>query len=107
MPEQVGPSTEHRVQVRRLVWTHDGWPLVSPQPWAGPGRENDDTTAWPVSPAVFGGTWTYELTNTEIVDPSAMHVVEQTRDSTATLFACHPKHSAAQRIVAHFRLVGH
>lgn len=49
--------TEHRVQVRRLVWTHDGWPLVSPQPWAGPDRENDDTAAWPVSPAVLGGTW--------------------------------------------------
>jgi arabinan endo-1,5-alpha-L-arabinosidase len=49
--------TEHRVQVRRLVWTHGGWPLVSPQPWAGPDRENDDTAAWPVSPAVFGGAW--------------------------------------------------
>jgi arabinan endo-1,5-alpha-L-arabinosidase len=49
--------TEHRVQVRRLVWTHDGWPLVSPQPWAGPDRENDDTAAWPASPAVLGGTW--------------------------------------------------
>lgn len=49
--------TEHRVQVRRLVWTHDGWPLVSPQPWAGPGRENDDSATWPVSPVVFGGTW--------------------------------------------------
>jgi sortase A len=52
-----------------------------------------------------GTTWTYELTNTEIVEPNAMHIVEQTRDKTATLFACHPKHSAAQRIVAHFRLV--
>jgi arabinan endo-1,5-alpha-L-arabinosidase len=49
--------TEHRAQVRRLVWTHDGWPLVSPQPWAGPDRENDDTATWPVSPAEFGGTW--------------------------------------------------
>ncbi|MFD6138428.1 arabinan endo-1,5-alpha-L-arabinosidase [Promicromonospora sp. NPDC060271] len=49
--------TEHRVQVRRLVWTHDGWPLVSPQPWAGPGRENDDQATWPVSPAVLDGTW--------------------------------------------------
>lgn len=49
--------TEHRVQVRRLVWTHDGWPLISPQPWAGPDRENDDTATWPASPAVFGGTW--------------------------------------------------
>jgi sortase A len=63
----------------------------------------------PGDPLVFtmsdGTIWTYELTNTEIVDPSAMHVVDQTRESTATLFACHPKHSAAQRIVAHFRLV--
>lgn len=49
--------TEHRVQVRRLVWTHDGWPLVSPQPWAGPARENDDTTTWPTSSDVFAGTW--------------------------------------------------
>ena len=49
--------TEHRVQVRRLVWTHDGWPLVSPQPWAGPDRENDDTATWPADPRVFGGVW--------------------------------------------------
>jgi len=49
--------TEHRVQVRRLVWTHDGWPLVSPQPWAGPDRENDDSGTWPADPGVFGGVW--------------------------------------------------
>jgi sortase A len=65
----------------------------------------------PGDPLVFtmndGTTWTYRLVNTEIVDPSDVHIVEQTRESTATLFACHPKHSAAQRIVAHFRLVGH
>lgn len=49
--------TEHRVQVRRLVWTHDGWPLVSPQPWAGPGREDDDEATWPAHPDVLDGTW--------------------------------------------------
>ncbi|GEA86413.1 arabinan endo-1,5-alpha-L-arabinosidase [Cellulomonas cellasea] len=27
--------TQHEVQVRRLVWTHGRWPVVSPQPWAG------------------------------------------------------------------------
>jgi sortase A len=63
----------------------------------------------PGDPLVFtmndGMTWTYELTRTEIVDPTAMHIVQQTPERTATLFACHPKHSAAQRIVAHFRLV--
>jgi sortase A len=49
-------------------------------------------------------TWTYLLTGIEIVGPDAMHVVDQTAGPTATLFACHPKGSAAQRIVAHFRL---
>ena len=64
----------------------------------------------PGDPLVFsmtdGTTWTYELTSTEIVTPDAMRIVDQHPDYTATLFACHPKGSAAQRIVAHFRLVG-
>lgn len=59
-------------------------------------------------PLVFtmndGTTWTYVLTGTEVVGPDAMHIVDQTSERTATLFACHPKGSAAQRIVAHFRL---
>ncbi|MFC8598781.1 arabinan endo-1,5-alpha-L-arabinosidase [Isoptericola sp. NPDC057191] len=56
--------TEHRLQLRRLVWTHDGWPLVSPQPWAGADREVDDTTRWPSGPDALGGTW-------EQLDPGA------------------------------------
>lgn len=64
----------------------------------------------PGDPLVFtmndGSTWTYELTGTEIVTPDAMHIVDQHPDHTATLFACHPKGSAAERIVAYFRLVG-
>lgn len=63
----------------------------------------------PGDPLVFtmndGSEWTYELTATEIVGPDAMEIVVQTPEHTATLFACHPKGSAAQRIVAHFRLV--
>jgi sortase A len=63
----------------------------------------------PGDPLVFtltdGSRWTYELTSTEIVAPDAMHIVEQTPEPTATLFACHPKGSAAQRIVARFRMV--
>jgi sortase A len=63
----------------------------------------------PGDPLVFtltdGSRWTYELTSTEIVAPDAMHIVDQTPEPTATLFACHPKGSAAQRIVARFRLV--
>ena len=59
-------------------------------------------------PLVFtmsdGTVATYVLTHTEIVGPDAMHIVDQTAEHRATLFACHPKGSAAQRIVAHFRL---
>ena len=47
---------QHEVQVRRLVWTDDGWPLVSPQPWAG-DHEADDTTTWPSDPADLLGEW--------------------------------------------------
>ena len=65
--------TQHRVQVRRLVWTHDGWPLVSPQPWAGPAREVDDESTWPVDPAVLDGTW-------EVLDVGGdPRVVQRTR----------------------------
>jgi sortase A len=63
----------------------------------------------PGDPLVFtmndGTVWTYELTSTEIVTPDAMHIVDQTPEHRATLFACHPRGSARERIVAHFRLV--
>jgi sortase A len=63
----------------------------------------------PGDPLVFtmndGTVWTYALTGIEIVPPDAMHIVDQHPGYTATLFACHPKGSAAQRIVGHFRLV--
>ncbi len=61
--------TRHRVQVRRLVWTHDGWPLVAPQPWAGPSREVDDESAWPSDAAQLVGTWDRVHLDT---DPSAV-----------------------------------
>ena len=38
----------------RLVWTADGWPAVSPQPWAG-DAESDDPP--PTDPAALAGTW--------------------------------------------------
>ena len=39
--------TQHEVQVRRLVWTADGWPAVSPQPWAGAAEPDDDAAHRP------------------------------------------------------------
>ncbi|MBO9569506.1 MAG: arabinan endo-1,5-alpha-L-arabinosidase [Cellulomonas iranensis] len=71
--------TRHRVQVRRLVWTHDGWPLVSPQPWAGPAREVDDESTWPADPAVLDGPW-------EVLDVGAdPAAVQRTRTAALAL----------------------
>lgn len=47
----------------------------------------------------------YALDRIEIVDDEAIHIVDQGFGYTATLFGCHPKGSAAQRIVGHFTLV--
>jgi len=51
------------------------------------------------------GTFTYSLTALKIVGPDALDIVTQTQTPTITLFACHPKHSAAQRIVVTGKLV--
>ena len=52
-----------------------------------------------------GGTFTYAVAGTEIVDPEAVHIADQTLGYTSTLFACHPPGSAAQRIVVHLNLL--
>ena len=46
----------------------------------------------------------YELERIEIVSPNDVHIVDQTHERRATLFACHPRGSARQRIVGHFRM---
>lgn len=47
------------------------------------------------------GRFVYKVTGTEVVDPSAVWIADQTPDFTATLFACHPAGSTKQRIVVH------
>jgi sortase A len=51
------------------------------------------------------GTFTYAVTGTQIVVPTDMWVIDQTPEKTMTLIACHPKHSARQRIVVKGNLV--
>ena len=46
----------------------------------------------------------YALDQIQIVSPTDVHIVEQTHAHTATLFACHPRGSARQRIVGQFTL---
>ena len=61
-----------------------------------PGDEVIFTTA--------GERFVYAVTETTIVTPDAMYIVDQTRARTATLFACHPVGSTRERIVVHLEL---
>lgn len=54
---------------------------------------------------IQGQKSTYAMTGSEIVTPDALRIINPTATATATLFACHPKGSAKQRIVAYFSLV--
>jgi sortase A len=47
---------------------------------------------------------TYVVNAVEVVDPTAIWIIEQQRAYTATLFACHPPGSTKQRIVVHAQL---
>jgi len=48
----------------------------------------------------------YAVTGSEVVYPDNLGIINQTPDTaTATLFACHPPHSAKQRYVIHLALV--
>jgi len=53
---------------------------------------------------VNGTVYTYVVTGHEIVDPTAIRIVAQTAEPTATLFACHPPGSVAERYVVHLAL---
>jgi sortase A len=47
------------------------------------------------------GRFVYKVTSTEVVNPGALWIVDQTAEFTGTLFACHPPGSTRQRIVVH------
>lgn len=51
------------------------------------------------------GRFVYEVVKSFIVSPSDMWIVHPTPEAMVTLFACHPKGSAKQRIVVRGRLV--
>lgn len=51
------------------------------------------------------GRFVYQFTQSLIVDPGDTWIADPTPEPTVTLFACHPKGSAAHRFVARGRLV--
>ena len=74
--------------------------------YGGPFRDLDALAEG--DPVVFTtdeGTFTYEVIGTRIVEPEALGIANQSNYSTATLFACHPPGSAAQRIVVDLQLL--
>ena len=48
---------------------------------------------------------TYSVTGSQVVVPTDLSIVNPTAEATATLFACHPPHSAKYRYVVHLALV--
>src|SRR2546421_12901582 len=53
---------------------------------------------------VRGQRSTYQVTGHDVVRPDETWIVNQTPAPTATLFACHPPHSATYRYVVHLAL---
>ena len=51
------------------------------------------------------GRFTYQVTDTFVVDDSETWIANSTKDPTFTIFACHPKGSAKQRYVVKGNLV--
>ena len=47
------------------------------------------------------GRFVYKVTGTEVVNPDALWIADQTAEYTGTLFACTPPGSTRQRIVVH------
>lgn len=71
----------------------------------GPFRNIDQLVAGDT--VVFtteAGETEYTVTNTQIVNPDAIWIVDPTDTATATLFACHPPGSVSQRIVVNLEL---
>jgi sortase A len=51
------------------------------------------------------GTYVYEVTDHIIVGPNDVWITNPTSTATVTIFACHPKRSAAKRYVVRGRLI--
>lgn len=51
------------------------------------------------------GILAYEVTGTEVVDPTATWVLDQSDTPQLTLTTCHPEFSSRERLIVHARLV--
>lgn len=68
--------------------------------YGAPFKEIDEIEEGdPITLEMPYGTFTYEVTGTEIVDPSQIEVVDDVGRERLVLSACHPLYSAAQRYI--------
>ncbi len=59
----------------------------------------------PIFVITSAGRFRYDVMETKIVDPSAVEVLDPTDDDRLTLTTCHPKFSAAERLIVVARLM--
>ena len=57
-----------------------------------------------ISENTAGEVFTYVVTAAEVIDPTDLWIIDQTPEFTATLFACHPPGSTAQRYAVFAKL---
>ena len=63
------------------------------------GAINELVKGDPIQVATRQGRFTYRVTETKIVDPSDVSVLRTTKDNRLTLTTCHPRFSAAKRLI--------
>jgi sortase A len=100
-----GHRTSHNADFRRLDELQAGDQVIFDLD-ANEGFERADGVPVSVpSPDVHTGRHVYVVHSVQIVSPDAMWVVTQDYRHSATLFACHPPGSVAERIVVFLDLV--
>ena len=100
-----GHRTSHNADFRRLDELKPGDQVIFDLD-ASEGFERADGVAVSVpTPDEYTGTHVYVVHSVEIVTPDSMWVVTQDYRHSATLFACHPPGSVAERIVVFLDLV--
>jgi len=59
-----------------------------------------------ISVTTRAGTFRYDVTEKKVVTPETVEVLDDTPDNRLTLTTCHPKYSAAQRLIVVAQLMG-
>ena len=60
----------------------------------------------PITVTTRSGTFRYEVMDKQIVSPDEVSVLDDTPDNRLTLTTCHPKYSAAERLIVFAQLIG-